>query len=430
MKNQQLITVVDLGTTKYVTLIVRLPEDGVPDIMGIGIEDARGMNQGNIVNMRAAAAKIGKSIEMAEKMAQVKATPLVVGITGRNIHSISGRGSLNLGGDNHEITEITTLAVENVVQQAIPPLSRGEQILTHTLPRSFQLDGQSIQQPVGMTGYRLDADVLVVSSTMSIADNIRNCMASIGHSVDSLVLESLAAGMAVMTEGERNYGSLLIDIGGGTCDISLYHGGHLQHVFVFPLGGERITRDLAEVLSTSLEDAEDLKIKYGQATPYTIANDRRIRVPLVNSSSTTENTLSYVASIIECRLREYFENILNELKQSRYLNMLEAGIVLTGGGSLLPGIQEVAAEVFQRSVRIGEPVNLPGIHDRLNQPRHTVVIGLILYTAARLERLNSELVRKIGNPLLSVDIPNDAARTSKRKLPSFWNRLLRKVALW
>ncbi|MBL7033427.1 MAG: cell division protein FtsA [Candidatus Delongbacteria bacterium] len=429
MKNQQVITVVDLGTTKYVTLIARLPEDGVPDIMGIGIEDARGMSQGTIVNMHEAAAAVARSIGMAEMMAQVKATPLVVGITGRNISSINGRGSLNLAGDRHEITEITPLALENVVQQAIPVLPGGEHILAHTLPRGFQLDGQVVQQPIGMTGYRLDADVLVVSSTASITNNIRNCMEEIGHTIDSLVLESLAAGMAVMTEGERNYGSLLIDIGGGTCDTSLYHGGHLQHVHVFPLGGERVTRDLAEVLSTSLDDAEELKIIYGHASPRVISEDRRIRVPLLNSSSTQEYTLSYIASIIECRLREYFEHNLAVLEQSRFVRMLEAGVVLTGGGSLLPGIREVAEEIFQRSVRIGEPANLPGIHDRLNQPRHTVAIGLILYTAARLGRLSGELVRKIGNPLLTADIPNDRARQGEKRLQGFWQRMMRKVAL-
>ncbi len=429
MKNQQLITVLDLGTTKLVTLIVRLPEDGLPDIMGIGLEDSVGISQGSIINMREAADAAGRSIAMAEKMAQAKATPLVVGITGRNINSIVGRGSLNLGGEKHEITEITELAVENVVQQAIPALTGGEQILTHTLPRGFQLDGQTVQQPLGMTGYRLDADVLVVSSTTSIVNNIRNCLAVVGHSVDSLVLESLAAGMAVMNEGERNYGSMLIDIGGGTCDITLYHEGHLQHVLVVPLGGERITRDLAEVLSTSLEDAEALKINYGQATPRVVQDDRRIRVPLVNSSSANEFTLSYIASIIECRLREYFESILLELEQSRFADMLDGGIVLTGGGSLLPGIKTVAEEVFQRPVRIGEPVNLPGIHDRLNQPRHGVAIGLILYTAARLGKLDSELLRGIGNPLLTVDVPGRSKRRAEGALHSFWHRLTGKVAL-
>jgi cell division protein FtsA len=429
MNNQQVITVLDLGTTKQVTLIVRLPEDGMPDIIGIGIEDARGMNQGTIVNMREASEAVSRSVSMAEQMAQVKATPLIVGVTGQKISSISGRGSLNLGGERHEITEITPLAVENVVQQAIPALTGGEQVLTHTLPRSFQIDGMAVQQPVGMTGYRLDADVLVVSSAASVTNNIRNCVEEAGHTVDSLVLESLAGGMAVMTEGERNYGSLMIDIGGGTCDTSLYHGGHLQHVHVLPLGGERITRDLAEILSTSLEDAEELKLEYGKATPRIVADDRRILVPLLNSSSANEYSLSYIASIIECRLREYFEHVLQELERSRFLKMLEAGVVLTGGGSLLPGIKEVAEEVFQRSVRIGQPINLPGIHDRLEHPRYTVAVGLILYTAARMNMLNKELIRSIGNPLLSADVRDRNAGVGSRLWRNMWQRVSGKVAL-
>jgi cell division protein FtsA len=287
----------------------------------------------------------------------------------------------------------------------------------------------AVQQPVGMTGYRLDADVLVVSSAASVTNNIRNCVEEAGHTVDSLVLESLAGGMAVMTEGERNYGSLMIDIGGGTCDTSLYHGGHLQHVHVLPLGGERITRDLAEILSTSLEDAEELKLEYGKATPRIVADDRRILVPLLNSSSANEYSLSYIASIIECRLREYFEHVLQELERSRFLKMLEAGVVLTGGGSLLPGIKEVAEEVFQRSVRIGQPINLPGIHDRLEHPRYTVAVGLILYTAARMNMLNKELIRSIGNPLLSADVRDRNAGVGSRLWRNMWQRVSGKVAL-
>jgi cell division protein FtsA len=221
----------------------------------------------------------------------------------------------------------------------------------------------------------------------------------------------------------------MIDIGGGTCDTSLYHGGHLQHVHVLPLGGERITRDLAEILSTSLEDAEELKLEYGKATPRIVADDRRILVPLLNSSSANEYSLSYIASIIECRLREYFEHVLQELERSRFLKMLEAGVVLTGGGSLLPGIKEVAEEVFQRSVRIGQPINLPGIHDRLEHPRYTVAVGLILYTAARMNMLNKELIRSIGNPLLSADVRDRNAGVGSRLWRNMWQRVSGKVAL-
>jgi len=348
------------------------------DVVSFATVPSRGVQRATIVDLNEATAAIANSVERAEQSAGMEIRSVWVGITGHHIRAYPVEVTLHLTGDEGQIAQehLDELNERARKAKAIPD----DHLVLHAIPRQFAINGVSgIRRPLGLTAREIKMQALVVTATTSFIRNLTICARQAGLDVEGIILEPLAAGMSVLTESERELGTALLDIGGGTTDVAVFIDNALVDTFALPVGGNHVTRDLAIGLRTPLEEAERLKVTYGCALPERVSSDETIEVTELGRGRPRPIPKRALSEIIEPRMRELFELAAERLSRNGWMPLLAGGVVLTGGGSLLDSVEELAQSVFELPVRIGEPSLPPGAPQDLKSPIYATVVGLVLY---------------------------------------------------
>ncbi|MRX27418.1 cell division protein FtsA [Kangiella sp. HZ709] len=372
---KRLIVGLDIGTSKVVAIVGEVSADDSVDIIGIGSHPSRGLKKGVVVNIESTVASIQRAIEEAELMAGCQIHSVYTGIAGSHIKSLNSHGIVAIK-DN----EVGSSDVERVIDAAKAVAIPADQKILHVLPQEFIIDNQEgIREPVGMSGVRLEAKVHMVTGAVSAAQNITKCVARCGLDTEDVILEQLASSYAVLTDDEKELGVCLIDIGGGTTDIAIFTGGAIRHTAVIPIAGDQVTNDIAVALRTPTQFAEEIKIKYACALRQLINQDETIEVPSVGDRDPRRLSRQILADVVEPRYSELFELVQAEIRRSGFESIIAAGMVITGGGSKMEGVIELAEEVFHMPVRQGMPQHIKGLVDVVKNPIYATGVGLLLY---------------------------------------------------
>ena len=376
-----LIVGLDIGTTKVCAVIGELQGGRTINVLGVGYASSGdGVKKGTIVDIERTTEAIINAVEEAEKSADVVIDNVYVGIAGSHICSMNSQGIVAIKGNNQEITsEDIDRAVENAKTAiSIPP----HQDIIHILPREFVVDEQKdINNPLGMIGGRLEAQVHIVTGAITAMQNIMKCCEMAKLKVEDVVLQQYASSMAVLSEDEKKLGVVLVDIGGGTTDLIIFQNGHVIHSHSIDVGGRLVTNDIAVGLKTSTVAAEDLKINSGVACSDLVDEQMIIDVPVAGGERIKQYPQRYLAEIIEPRMEEIFFEVKAQIEKHVALDVIPAGVVLTGGSSLMTGCPELAEEILGLPVRRGIPVEVTGLREQVRNPKFSTALGLIRYGA-------------------------------------------------
>jgi len=384
----EIIVGLDIGTTKICAVVGEVRDDAV-EIIGIGSHPSDGMRKGVVINIENTVDSIKEAIEEAETMAGCEITSVYAGIAGGHIKGFNTPGVIAL-----KEKEVTKKDIERVIEAASAVAIPMDREVIHTLVQEFIVDDQDgIMDPLGMAGVRLEAKVHIVTGAVTSAQNIIKCANKAGLDVYDIVLEPLASSEAVLTKEERNLGAALIDFGGGTTDLALFSRGAIKHTFVLALGGDNLTYDIAVGLRTPKLEAEKIKIKYGCALSSLIGRDETIEVPGVGGRKPRTLSRQILGEILEPRVEEIFSLIYNELAGVGYQDMIGSGVVVTGGSAELPGMSELAEQVFNAPARAGYPQGVEGLTDLVNKPMYATAVGLVLYGAKAMKRKRKFRIR-------------------------------------
>lgn len=367
----------DLGTTKVCAVIAeKLPEQNKIDVLGFGVAPSEGLHKGLVANIGKTAEAIKAAMSIASNRAGFEVTVVNVGVAGEHITSIRHRNYVTINRDEKEITKEDLDRLEADVRTIRIPSDR--QIL-HIIPEEFSIDHQTgIENPIGMSGSRLEASNHVVLASIPAMENIRKSVERAGYQVKDYILQPIASSASVLEDSEKDLGVALIDIGGGTTDIAIYHKKAIKHTRVIGVAGNQVTNDIRESLGVMTDEAERLKKEYGYASENAIIKDEDILIKGVGARGNTKIPISLLTQIISLRMKELFTLVDNELRTAGFKSKLKAGIVLTGGGSLLRGVTELAEEVFGLPTRIGVPQELgAGLSNEIESPEFATVAGLI-----------------------------------------------------
>lgn len=378
MKNiftNKLVTAIDIGTTKICVLIGRKLEEGAMEVVGIGRVPSDGLRKGVVVDIARAARSISKAVKEAELMADTTVETAVIGISGAHISSRNSYGAVPL-----EKGEVRQEDITKVIAAAkAVPLSEGQKVL-HVLPQFYSIDGQDrLVDPLGMHGIRLEAQVHIIFGAVASVQNLVKCCEMAGVAVSDVVLEQLASAQSVLNEDERELGVGMLDIGGGTADLAMYQKGSIRHTMVVPIAGNHFTNDLAIGLRTTVKDAERIKKEYGIAHSDMLLHDQDVTVEMVQGGRTRMVKQEEVVSILEARAQELLCIVHDEIISRNLEYLLVSGFVITGGGSLLEGLQEVAEDILDVPVRIGAPHILKDEPQMLNNPMYATGYGLLIH---------------------------------------------------
>ncbi len=376
MAKEQIIVGLDIGTTKICAIAAEVtPEEGVT-VIGVGTSPSRGLRSGVVTNIESTVESIRKAVEEAELMAAVQIQSAYVGIAGGHISSEAARGVVALKRSEVLLTDVRR-AIDTARAAAVVPSGRH---VIHVIPREFLVDHQAgIRDPVGISGSRLEVKVHIVTGAETSARNLMKCVNRAGLDVEEIILQPLASSEAVLTDEEKDLGVAMVDLGGGTSDLAIFSEGAICHTAVLPVGGQRITTDLQICLRTSLVDAEKIKIDHGMALVNMVRDTGMVDVPIVGGRPSRPIGKREIAEIIEPRVEEMFELVLREIRRAGYEGKLPAGVVITGGTSMLPGMPDGAERVLNLPGRRGTPTGVGGLRDIVGSPMYATGVGLILH---------------------------------------------------
>jgi cell division protein FtsA len=372
-----LIVGLDIGTTKICAIVGEVREDSPnrADIIGIGTSPSRGLRKGVVVNIESTVESIKKAIEEAELMAGVQINAVYAGIAGGHIKGFNSRGVIAV-----KDGEVSGADIDRVIDAAKAVAIPLDREILHVLPQEFIVDEQDgIQDPLGMSGVRLEAEVHIITGAVTSAQNIVKSVNRAGLEVVDIVLQPLASSEAVLSPDERELGVAMVDIGGGTTDIATFMGGSVWHTAVLGIGGNHLTNDIAVGLRTPTGEAEKIKTRYGCAMTALIKDDETIEVPSVGGRPPRVLSRQLLAEIIEPRAEEIFGLVSREIKRTGHEEMVASGVVITGGTAILDGMVEVAERVLDLPVRRGVPTSVGGLVDIVRSPMYATGVGLILY---------------------------------------------------
>jgi len=371
-----LIVGLDIGTTKICCVVGELSQGDV-NVIGIGTHPSIGLRKGVVVNIEATVDSIKKAVEEAELMSGCEISSVYTGIAGGHITGFNSRGIVAIKGP-----EITETDVERVIDAARAVAIPMDREVIHVLPQEYIVDEQAgIQNPVGMAGVRLEAKIHIVTGAVTSAHNIVKCCNRSGLDVCDIVLESLASGEAVLTNEEKELGTALLDLGGGTTDLAIFSDKNIRHTFVLALGGNNLTNDIAIGLRAPHADAEKIKTRYGTCLSKSVSADDMIEVPGMGGREARKLPRQILGEILEPRMEEIFTLAKREVYRAGLENSIPSGLVLTGGTSLLEGTTEIAESVFNLQTRLGQPQGITGLVDVVNNPMYATGVGLVLYGA-------------------------------------------------
>ena len=375
--DEKLIVGLDIGTSKVLAIVAEVSPTGEVEIVGVGYHPSRGMKKGVVVNIESTVQSIQRAVEEAELMSGCQIHSVFAGIAGSHISSFNSHGIVAI-----KDKEVGPGDVERVIEAARALAIPADQKVLHTLPQEFIIDKQEgIREPIGMSGVRLEAKVHIVTGAVSAAQNIIKCIRRCGLEVDDIILEQLASSMSVLNEDEKELGVCIVDIGGGTTDISVFTDGAIRHTAVIPIAGDQVTNDIAVALRTPTQNAEDIKKKYGCALTQLAHRDDAIEVPSVGDRPPRKLSRQTLAEVVEPRIEELYGLIQAELRRSGFEDVLGSGIVLTGGSAKMEGMVDLAEEIFHMPVRLGVPQYVGGLKGVVQNPIFATGVGLVFYGA-------------------------------------------------
>jgi len=383
-KGSGLVVGLDIGTTKVCAIVAERNGDGNVDIVGIGHSPSRGLRKGVVVNIDATVDSIRRAVEDAEVMAGVEIRSAFVGIAGGHIKGINSRGVIAVSGKDREVTRQDVERVIDAAKAVAIPVDRE---VIHVLPQEFIIDDQGgIKEPLGMAGTRLEAEVHIVTGAVASAQNIIKCANKAGLEVQDIVLQQLASSEATLTPEEKELGCILVDVGGGTTDVAVFVEGSIYHTSVLAVGGDLLTNDIAIGLRTPHAEAESIKRKFGCALAGMARPDEKIEVPSVGGRRPRVLTRQTLCEIIQPRVEEVFSLVEQEVRRAGYLERINAGVVVTGGASIMEGVPELAEQLFDMPVRRGVPRGVGGLTDVISSPMYATGVGLGVYGSAHRDR--------------------------------------------
>jgi cell division protein FtsA len=381
---ERLVAAVDIGTTRVVALIGEVLGEARATrvrLLGVSSERTSGVRRGVVRDIEETTRAIAKALKDAQMMAGVEVGSVYCGVAGEHIAARSSHGVVSVTG-----SEIRTTDVARVNDVASNISFGRDHELLHAIPQDYLIDQQDgITEPIGMTGQRLEAEVYLVTVLSSAVQNLRKCVEKAGYHVGEFVLEPLAASLAVLTPDERELGCAIVEMGGGSTNVSLFHSGKIRHTASSMFAGGHVTNDLVHGLQVTQQDAERLKERFGAAYEPLVPDTDVFQLPGTPGQGPRTAHRQVVAHIMHMRLQEVLELALDEISRAGYRQRLPAGIILTGGGAQAPGIVELAREVFALPVRVGIPgEGLTGLVDSVETPRMAVPVGLLLYGAKQV----------------------------------------------
>jgi len=405
MAKEHYIVGLDIGTQNIRAIQAKLAADtGILSVIGASEVPAQGLRRGVIADIEEAVSCISVALEKVERMTGVPVTSACVSIGGNHVSSQQSHGVIAVSRADGEISESDVVRVVDASQAISIPQNRE---VLHVFPKTFILDGQSgIKDPLGMSGIRLEVDSIIVQAGLPYVRNLSRAILQAGLEIDDLVLAPCAAAEAVLSKRQKELGVVLVDLGAGTTSLAVYEEGDLLHTAVIPIGSSHITNDIAIGLRCSIETAEKVKLLFGHADPKAVGKDEDIDLSKLDPSEEELTSRAYVVEIIEARLEEIFEYINKELKKINRDGKLPAGIVLTGGGSKLPGVVEFAKKHLRLPVVVGRPQNVNTVIDRVDDPSFATVVGLVLWgekysggsSGGAASSFSSTFKQVLGNP--------------------------------
>ncbi len=392
MEQEELVVGLDIGTTKIACIVGRKNEYGKIEIIGMGRSESLGVARGVVSNIAQAVQSIQDAVAEAERKAQVQINNVLVGIAGQHIKSHQHRGQITLDSEENEITaDDVDRLIEDMYKLVMLP---GEEII-HALPQEYIVDHeQGIKDPIGMFGRRLEANFHIITGQVAAAKNIQRCIDRAGLNLEEIILEPLASADAVLTKEEKEAGVVLVDIGGGTTDVAIFHDGIIRHTAVIPFGGNVISEDIKSGCSILKNQAEKLKTKFGSAMQDESQDNEIVCIPGLQNRPPKEISVRNLAGIIQCRMEEIIEYVFYEIKNSKLQDQLIAGIVVTGGGSQLKHIKQLFEYKTGYDTRIGYPNMHLGkcFDDAIGSPLHATGVGLVMKGFQKRQPINTEAV--------------------------------------
>ncbi len=384
--NSDIVVALDIGTTKVCAIAGRRNQHGKLEVLGVGKVNSDGVLRGVVSNIEKTVNAIAEAANHAKRSSGINFDVVHVGIAGQHIKSLQHRGILVRDNDHTEISEkdINKL-ISDMFKLVLPP---GDKIL-HVIPQEFTVDNeQGITDPIGMSGVRLEANFHIITGQITASNNIYRCVERTGLKLADMTLEPIASAAAVLSEEEKEAGIALVDIGGGTTDITIFQDGIIRHTAVIPFGGNVITKDIKEGCTVMTQQAEKLKIKFGSALAQEVYDNRIITIPGLRGRDPKEISEKNLARIIQARVEEILDYVVWEIRRSGYERKLIGGIVLTGGGALLNNIDKLAEYHTGMSTRIGIPIEhlAHGYNEQLSSPIYSTAIGLLLKGIENTER--------------------------------------------
>ncbi len=430
-ERKELIVALDIGTTKVCAIAGRRNEHGKLEVLGIGKVASTGVIRGVVTNIEKTVKAIADAITMAERQASTKFRVVHVGIAGQHIKSMHHRGLLTRDDVNTEIGDgdIGKL-VSDMHRLVLPP---GDKII-HAIPQDYTVDGeQGILDPIGMSGIRLEANFHIITGQITASNNLRKCIEKAGCEVADITLEPIASSDSVLSEEEKEAGVALVDIGGGTTDISVFYDGILRHTAIVPFGGDVVTKDIKEGCTVMKNQAEKLKVKFGSALAAEVYDNRVIAIPGLKGRDPKEISEKNLALIIQARVEEILDYVMHQIQLSGYEHKLIAGIVLTGGGALLKNIDKLTEFHTGITTRIGIPAEqlASGNLEQLYSPVYSTVVGLLLRGIEKIE--SGELVysHEIKVPVLEeVPLVEEVLEEKSTKEDKSYSKVFKRIRDW
>ncbi|MDR3429947.1 MULTISPECIES: cell division protein FtsA [Silvimonas] len=371
---KNLIVGLDIGTSKVVAVVAEVQEDGSLNVVGLGSAASRGLKRGVVVDIEKTVNAIQSALGEAELMADCKIREVFTGIAGSHIKGLNSHGMVAI-----KDKEVTQADMDRVIETASAVNIPTDHQVLHILAQEYIIDGQEdVKEPLGMSGVRLEVRVHIVTGAVSAVQNITKCVRRCGLEIAEVVLQPLASAYAVLTEDEKDLGVCLVDIGGGTTDISVFINGAIRHTAVIPIAGDQITNDIAMALRTPTGEAETIKLQYGVALRHMTDPQQMIEVPGVGERGLRQMSRHTLAEVVEPRVEELYSLVQTELRRAGFEDRLSSGIVITGGASLMPGMVELGEEIFHMPVRLGHPKYVGGLAEVVKNPRFSTAVGLLL----------------------------------------------------
>ncbi|MGE5113759.1 MAG: cell division protein FtsA [Acidobacteriaceae bacterium] len=397
-RNENILTAIDIGSAKTVAVAVEMTDSGLR-YCGHGIAESRGSRKGVIVDLEKAVGSVKKAMDDAEQSAEAPLESAVVGVSGPHIRGLTSQGGISMGSRAREISrEDVRQAIDRARAIPLPE----DRMVLHLLPQEFILDGESgLRDPAGMVGRQLEVRVHMVTAAASATQNAITVVNRASVQVDDTVYEAVASADAALRGDDRELGVCLVDIGAGSSDVIVFHEGVAIHSAVVPIGGDHFTNDVAVGLRTPLADAEKIKKQFGCAVVTSIPEQNEIEVPSVGDRPSRLMQQRLLGEILEPRARELFEMLRDNLRAAGVFEMLGAGLVMTGGGARLNGMQEISEDVLRKPARVASPLPLQKLPAALAEPEYSTVLGLIFY-AHRARMLRGKEEQGIGAKLKSL----------------------------